>query len=102
MQRKVKQLKLANWTKNEQTTNLRYFKIPLCPKFIWCEKTKTPLGQNDSDWLRCKTKMIFVQNLINDSCGQIEKTQDQIVGTENGFLCRKWPKYPFVWLYAKI
>jgi len=46
--------------------------------------------------------MIFVQNLINDSCKQIEKTQGQIVGTENGFLCRKWPKYPFVWSYAKI
>jgi len=40
--------------------------------------------------------MIFEQNLINDSCKQIEKTQGQIVGTENGFLCRKWPKYPLV------
>ena len=40
--------------------------------------------------------------MINDSCKQIEKTQGQIVGTENGFLCRKWPKYPFVWFYAKI
>jgi len=46
--------------------------------------------------------MIFVQSLINDSCKQIEKTQGQIVGTENGFLRRKWPKYPFVWFYAKI
>jgi len=47
-----------------------------------------PLGtkttQTDSDWLRCKTKMIFVQNLINDSCRQIEKTQGQIVGTKMG------------------
>jgi len=33
MQRKVKQLKLTRWTKNEQTTKMRYFKIPLCPKF---------------------------------------------------------------------
>jgi len=28
--------------------------------------------------------MIFVQNLINDSCRQIEKTQGQIVGTKMG------------------
>jgi len=47
-----------------------------------------PLGakttQTDSDRLRCKTKMIFVQNLINDSCKPIEKTQGQIVGTKTG------------------
>jgi len=30
------------------------------------------------------------------------KDSGQIVGTENRFLCRKWPKYPFVWFYAKI
>jgi len=81
---------------------MRYFKIPLCPKFIWCEKTKMPLGakttQTDSD-----AKLDdFVQILINDSWKQIEKTQGQIAGTGNGFLCRKWPKYPFVWFYAKI
>jgi len=46
--------------------------------------------------------MIFVHNLINDSCKQIEMTQGQIAGTKNGFLCRKRPKYPFVWFYAKI
>jgi len=46
--------------------------------------------------------MIFVQNLIKDLCKPVEKTQGQIVGTENRFLCRKWPKYPFVWFYAKI
>ncbi len=28
--------------------------------------------------------MIFVQNLINDSCRQIEKIQGQIVGTKMG------------------
>jgi len=43
-----------------------------------------------------------VQILINDSGKQIEKTQGPIAGTENGFLCRKWPQYPFVWFYAKI
>jgi len=47
-----------------------------------------PLGskttQTDSDWLRCKTKTIFVQKLINDSCKQIKKTQGQIVGTKMG------------------
>jgi len=40
--------------------------------------------------------------LIKDLCKPVEKAQGQIVGTENGFLCRKWPKYPFVWFYAKI
>jgi len=67
---------------------MRYFKIPLCPKFEQCEKTKMPLGakttQTDSDRLRCKTKIIFVQNLINDSCKPIEKTQGQIAGTKMG------------------
>jgi len=29
--------------------------------------------------------MIFEQNLINDSCRQVEKTQGQIVGTKMGF-----------------
>jgi len=28
--------------------------------------------------------MIFVQNLIKDLCKTVEKTQGQIVGTENG------------------
>ena len=28
--------------------------------------------------------MIFVQNLINDSCKQIDKTQGQIAGTKMG------------------
>ena len=51
--------------------------MPLGQK--WLELTQT-----DSDRLRCKTKMIFVQNLINDSCKQIEKTQGQIVGTKMG------------------
>jgi len=26
-----------------QLPKMRYFKIPLCPKFVWCEKTKMPL-----------------------------------------------------------
>jgi len=47
-----------------------------------------PLGtrtaQTDSDWLKCKTKTIFGQNLINDSCRQVEKTQGQIIGTKMG------------------
>jgi len=101
MQRTAKQLKLAKWTKNEQTTNMRYFKIPLCPKFVWCEKTEMPLGQKRLRLTQTQIKMIFVQSLIYDSCKQTEKTQGQIAGTENGFLCRKWPKYPFVWFYAK-
>jgi len=33
---------------------------------------------------------------------KFEKTQGPKAGTENGLLCRKWPKYPFVWFYAKI
>jgi len=40
--------------------------------------------------------------LINDSRRQVENTQRQIVGTKNGFLCKKWPKYPFVWFYAEF
>ena len=59
-----------------------------------------PLGpkttQTDSDRLRCNFKMIFVQNLMKDLCKQIKTAQGQIVGTENGFLRRKRPKYPFV------
>ncbi len=31
-----------------------------------------------------QTKMIFVQNLIKDSCKQIEKTQGHIAGTKMG------------------
>ena len=57
--------------------------------------------------------MIFVQNLINDSCRQIEKIQGQIVGTKMGSFvgndqntkigikCRKTcngPIDPFKWL----
>jgi len=56
-----------------------------------------PLGQKRLRLTQMRLKMDFVQILINDSWKQIEKTQGQIVGTENGFLCRKWPKYPFVW-----
>jgi len=63
---------------------MRYFKIPLCPKFVWCEKTKMPLGQKRLKLTQMQTKMIFVQNLINDSCKQIEKTQGQIAGTKMG------------------
>ncbi len=40
--------------------------------------------------------------MIDDLCRQVKRTQRQIVGTENGFHCGKWPKYPFVWFYAKI
>jgi len=32
--------------------------------------------------------MIFAQNLINDSCRQVEKTQGQIVGTKMGSTAR--------------
>jgi len=31
---KVKQLKLTKWTKINKLPKMRYFKIPLCPKFI--------------------------------------------------------------------
>jgi len=46
-----------------------------------------PLGQNGSGWLKLtqmQTKMFFKQNLTNDSCKQIEKTQGQTVGTKMG------------------
>ena len=48
-----------------------------------------PLGQKRLRLTQMQIKMIFVQNLINGLCKQTEKTQGQIVGTENGFLCRK-------------
>ena len=90
MQRKVKQLKTAKRTKMNKLPKMRYFKIPLCPKFKYCEKTKMPLGQKrleltqtDSD---AKLRRFFVQNLINGLCRQTEKTQGQTAGTENGFL----------------
>jgi len=50
---------------------------------MWKDQN-APGDQNDSDWSRCKTKMIFGQNLINNSCRQVEKTQGQIVGTKMG------------------
>jgi len=31
----------------------------------------------------------FVQDSIKDLCKPVEKTQGQIAGTKNGFLCRK-------------
>ena len=65
------------------------------------KRLKCPWGENDPDWLRCKLDD-FVQNLIKDLCKPVEKTQGQIAGAENGSLCRKWPKYPFVWFCAKI
>ena len=43
-----------------------------------------PLGQKRLRLTQMQIKMIFVQNLINDSCKQIEKTQGQIVGTKMG------------------
>ena len=45
-----------------------------------------PLGQKRLRLTQMQTKMIFVQNLINDSCKQFEKTQGQIVGTKMGSL----------------
>ena len=73
MQRKVKQLKLTKRTKTNQLPQMRYFKIPLCPKFVWCEKTKMPLGQKRLKLTQMQHWMVLVQNLTNDSCKQIEK-----------------------------
>ena len=53
------------------------------------QRPKMPLGQKRLRLTQMQVKMIFVQNLINGLCKQTEKTQGQIVGTENGFLCRK-------------
>jgi len=57
------------------------------------------LTQTDSD---AKLRWFLYKIWSKIYAKQIEKTQGHIVGTENGFLCRKWPKYPFVWFYAKI
>ena len=48
-----------------------------------------PLGQKRLRLTQMRTKNDFVQNLIKDLCRLVEETQGQIVGTENGFLCRK-------------
>jgi len=43
-----------------------------------------PLGQKRLRLTQTQIKMIFVQNLIYDSCKQTEKTQGQIVGAKMG------------------
>ena len=43
----------------------------------------------------------FVQNLTNKLHRQVGKDSKTDAGTENRFHCGKWPKYPFVWFYAK-
>ena len=48
-----------------------------------------------------QTKMIFKQNLTNDSCKQIEKTQGQIVGTKMGSIAGNDQNTHFICLYAK-
>jgi len=97
----VKRLKLTQRTKTNKLPKWGILKYLSAQNLNNVKRLKCPWGKNDSDWLRCKAKTIFVQNLIKDLCRPIEKTQGRIVGTENGFLCRKWPKYPFVWFYAK-
>jgi len=82
MQRKAKQLKLTKWTKNEQTTKMRYSKIPLCPKFVWCEKTKMPLGQKttqtDPNWFRCKTKTILYKIWSMNYANKLTRLRDKL------------------------
>ena len=39
--------------------------------------------------------------MTNNLHRQVEKDSKTDTGTENGFQCGKWPKYPFVWFYAK-
>ena len=97
----MKRLKLTKWTKTNKLPKWGILKYLSAQNSNNVKRLKCPWGkttQTDSD-----AKLDdFVQILINDSWKQIEKTQGQIVGTENGFLCGKWPKYPFVWFYAKI
>jgi len=92
----VKHLKTTKWTKNEQTTKIRYFKIPLCLKFEQCEKTKMPLGRKRLRLTQMQNQDDFVQNLINDLCKQTEKIQGQIARTKMGSFVGNDPKYPFV------
>ena len=68
-------------------------KRPKCP---WGLK-RLKLTQADSD----ADTNGFVQNLTNKLHRQVEKDSKTDAGTENGFHCGKWPKYPFVWFYAK-
>jgi len=81
---KVKQLKMTKRTKTNKLSKMRYFKIPLCPKFIWCEKTKMPLGakmtQTDSDWLRCRTKTILYKIWSMIHADRLKRLRDKLQG----------------------
>ena len=80
----MKRLKLTKRTKTNKLPKMRYFKIPLCPKFIWCEKTKMPLGQKRLRLTQMRTKTIFVQNSINDSWKQLKRLRDKLQGLKMG------------------
>jgi len=45
--------------------------------------------------------MILGQNLIDDLCRQVEKTQRQIVGTKMGSSVGNDQNTLFIWFYAK-
>ena len=92
MRRKVKRLKLAKWTKMNKLPKMRYFNIPLCPKFEQCAKTKVPLGRKRLKLIQADSDADtsgFVQNLTNKLHRQVEKDSKTDAGTENGFHCGK-------------
>ena len=45
--------------------------------------------------------MVFEQKWTNNLHRQVEKDSKTDAGTENGFHCGKWPKYPFVCFMQK-
>ena len=62
---------------------MRYFKIPLCPKFEQCEKTKMPPGgKNDSNWHKLtqmqtqvvlyKIEQIICTKWLKDRCRDLK------------------------------
>jgi len=73
-------------------------------KYLSAQKSNNVKRLNapgDQKRLRYNVEMIFKQNLTNDSYRQIGKDSETNAGVQNGFHCGKWPKYPFVRLYAK-
>jgi len=89
-QRKVKRVKTTKRTKTNQITKWGILKYLSAQNSNNVKRLKCPWGQNDSDWLRCKTKTIFKQNLIKDLCEQVEKTQTDSDAKLRRFLNRIW------------
>ncbi len=63
---------------------MRYFKIPLCPKFGQCKRLKCPRGQKRLKLTQMQNQDDFVQNLTNKLRRQVEKDSKQMQGLKMG------------------